>query len=326
MSPRVAPARLLFPQPGVAGRGQHLVQGRGVFAGVVDRPGRGGERELLRRHQVPAAHLGRVHADLRGEVVHRPLDRRGGLRAARAAVGGHRRGVGHHRPVVRPDVRDVVDAAGHQHGELGQRGAEAGVTAAVLDDVELIGEDAPVPASRRSCRSARWARPCTMPEQVFAAGLRPADRAAGVLGGRRDADHVPVHPDLGTEPAADIGRDDPDRRRVKAQPAGDRVPRDLRVLGAAPDGEPVHRPRTPPRRAPPAAPGQPAGSRSSARSPRRSRRSWRRRSSPPFPFRTTLLSDAGNSSTSPLSAAPAPGTAVSGSYSTLTSSAASSPW
>ena len=41
-----------------------------------------------------AAHFGRVHADLGGEHVHHPLDRRGRLRATGAAVGDDRRRVG----------------------------------------------------------------------------------------------------------------------------------------------------------------------------------------------------------------------------------------
>ena len=85
------------PAARVAGRGQHPVERPLVVAEVVGGAGGGGEREPVLPDQVLAAHLGRVHADLGGEHVHHPLDRRRRLGAAGAPVGDGRRGVGGHR-------------------------------------------------------------------------------------------------------------------------------------------------------------------------------------------------------------------------------------
>src|SRR5499427_384910 len=85
-----APFGLLLAQIVVAGRRQRLVQRRRVVAAVVHGPERGRVRLGELRQQVLAADIGRVHADLGGEQVDGPLDRRGGLGPARAAVGADR--------------------------------------------------------------------------------------------------------------------------------------------------------------------------------------------------------------------------------------------
>jgi hypothetical protein len=66
--------------------------------------------EVVGAMRLRAADLGGVHADLGGEEVHGPLDGRGGLGPAGAAVGDGGRGVGDHRPGVELDVGDVVHA------------------------------------------------------------------------------------------------------------------------------------------------------------------------------------------------------------------------
>ncbi len=93
-------ARLGFGLPGrhvlVADGRQRLVHRRLVIARVdedllaVDggpEPGRVVIGELVGRDEVPAPDLGRVHPDLGGEQVHRPLDDVGRLRPAGAAIG-----------------------------------------------------------------------------------------------------------------------------------------------------------------------------------------------------------------------------------------------
>jgi hypothetical protein len=75
-------------------------------------------------------------------------------------------------------------------------------------------------------------------DQVLAPGFRPPHRPADPGGGPGDGDRVPVGADLGSEPAADVRRDHPDRGAVEAQPPGQRRAGDLRVLRARPHREP----------------------------------------------------------------------------------------
>ena len=58
-----------------------------------------------------------------------------------------------------------------------------------------------------------------------------------VLGGPDNQDRVPVEADLGAEPAADVGGDDPDGTGVEPEHTGQDEPGDLRVLGAHPGGQ-----------------------------------------------------------------------------------------
>ena len=91
-SPARAAASLLGPQLVVAGGGERPLERLGVVADVVDGADAGrvaiGEPSA---DQVAPPHLGRVHADLGGEEVDRPLDRGRGLGPPGAAVGRRRR-------------------------------------------------------------------------------------------------------------------------------------------------------------------------------------------------------------------------------------------
>ena len=91
-------ASLLFgPQARIVGGRECAVEGHLVVPGVVDGPGAVGVGEGVGAGKVCPAYLGRVHADLGGEQVDGPFDRRGGLGPARTAVGADRGGVGSHR-------------------------------------------------------------------------------------------------------------------------------------------------------------------------------------------------------------------------------------
>ena len=83
----------------------------------------------------------------------------------------------------------------------------------------------------------RWARPCIMPTRF---SLRVSTQRTG-RSSRRAAQAitsgVPVDADLGAEPAAHVGGDDPHRARLQPHRPGHRVPGQLRVLGAGPDGQ-----------------------------------------------------------------------------------------
>src|SRR5690606_33595322 len=105
----LAPGGLLGAQLLVPGRLEDAVERAPVVAGVVLGAGGGGERELVGRHEVRAADLGGVHADLGGEEVDRPLDGGRGLGPTRTAVGGGGGGVGDDRPRAELGVVEVVD-------------------------------------------------------------------------------------------------------------------------------------------------------------------------------------------------------------------------
>ena len=75
------------------------------------------------------------------EHVDRALDQRRRLRAAGAAVGADRRRVGDDRVEVEVDLRDVVDAAGHQPGEHRHQRRVGGIGAAVGDHAHLQAGD-----------------------------------------------------------------------------------------------------------------------------------------------------------------------------------------
>ena len=123
---RQADAEVLAARAGLGLPGRHirvadgregLVQRRLVVARVdvdllaVDGRAQAGRvvvRELVRRDEVPAAELGRVHPDLGREQVHRPLDDVGRLRPAGAAIGVDERRVRVDAGHLAVDVRDLV--------------------------------------------------------------------------------------------------------------------------------------------------------------------------------------------------------------------------
>ena len=205
------------PQVLVTRRGQRLVQRGHVVAAVVHGAERGGVRLGEGGQQVLAAHLGRVHADLGGEQVHGPLHRRGGLRAARAAVGADRRGVGHHRRRHRLGAREGVGPGRHQDGQEGQERAEPRVGPGVLQDLDPVGAHRPVPAAADG--DLLDLRPAVgHADQVLVAGLGPARGPAQLPGDPADHPVLRVGAELGPERAAHVRGDDPQRwpRRCRA--------------------------------------------------------------------------------------------------------------
>ncbi len=231
-----APALLLLAELGVARRGQHLVQRLGVPAAVVHGPGLGLERELAGCDEVTPPHLRRVHADLGGEQVDRPLDGRRSFGPSGAAVGTDRGGVADHRPEPGLDLGDVVDAGCHQAGQSGQETAHAREGAAVLDDVDPVGQDAAVPVTA-DLDVLQLSAALGHADQVLAARLGPAQRPAGFPGRPGDDKRVAVDADLGAEAATYVGHHHADLVRGHAQRAAQDHPAQLRVLGAVPDGQ-----------------------------------------------------------------------------------------
>ena len=121
----------------VADRVHRLLHGGVIVAGIVFPAERRGVGELLALDQVLHPELGRVHAELLGQDVHRPLDAIGRLGdPERAAIGdAARRLVG--VDAVDRDMRDrEVVGAGDDVEEAGRpfRWVGAGVEGAVVGD------------------------------------------------------------------------------------------------------------------------------------------------------------------------------------------------
>ena len=144
---------LLGAELAVADRVHRLLQGGVIVAGIVFPAERRGVGELLALDEVLHPELGRVHAELLGQDVHRPLDAIGGLGdAERAAIGdAARRLVG----------VDAVDRAMRDREIVG-----AG------DDVEEARPAISMGRRRRRRRRGRRARgraaPVTLPSLVAA--------------------------------------------------------------------------------------------------------------------------------------------------------------
>ena len=135
-----APARLLGAQLVEPGRVERQVERALVVAGVVRRVGRGRVRERVARDQVTPPHLDRVEADLGREQVDRPLDRLARLGPPGSAERGDGGRVRDHRVERAFDAWDRVHAARHQQRQVRQERAEHGIRAAVLEQVEPVGE------------------------------------------------------------------------------------------------------------------------------------------------------------------------------------------
>ena len=237
VSPAGPPPRLLRQQPGVVGGVQRLLKRGHVVARVVHRAERGLVRLGELRQQVLAAHLRRVDPGRVGEQVHRPVDRGGGLGAAGPPVGADRRGVGRHRAGPRLGPRDVVRAGRHQDRQHRQERARLRVGAAVLDDLDPVGEDGAVPPAADGDPLFLGAA-VGHRQHVLHARLRPARRAAQLPRDPADDPLLGVDAELGAERAADVRGDDPHLVGLEAEHRHQRALGALRALVRDPGGQP----------------------------------------------------------------------------------------
>ena len=129
-----------------------------VGAAVVEHADGVAVRHLLRRHEILAAQLDAVDAELDRGLVHQPLDRERHLGPARAAIGVGRHGVGEHRARAQRRRRNVV-GAGDQARALRQRRQRNAERADVAD---VVGAHAPGtcrPCANASSTLVRRSRP-----------------------------------------------------------------------------------------------------------------------------------------------------------------------
>jgi hypothetical protein len=229
---------LLLAQLVVAGRLQCFLQRRREVAAVVEGAEAVAVRLGERREQVAPAHLCRVHPDLGREQVHRPFDRGGRLRSARAAVRADRRRVGHHRAGDRLDLGEVVRARRHQPGQRRQERAQPGVGAGVLQHLEPVRED-PAVVTAADRHGLHLGPAVGHPEQVLVPGLAPARRPADGPGDPGDERVLGVGAELRPERAADVRGDHPHPVPLEAEHLRQPGPGALGALVGDPGGEPA---------------------------------------------------------------------------------------
>ena len=200
-----ASGALLGAQVVVADQLERGVERLRIVAGVVDRAGRGGERELVRRGKVPSADLGRVHAELGGNEIDGALADGSGLGSTRTPVRTGRRRVREHgdraEVMALPSVHAGGHEARHQRDERAAHriGADVGPSpdAKAAERAVAAGADRDV---------VHLGAPVCHAEQVLGARLDPAHRPAQTSGERDDQDLLDVGAALGAEAAADPGR------------------------------------------------------------------------------------------------------------------------
>ena len=186
---------------------EHLLE----FSGIVNLPHRAGVGHLLRRDQIAAADLDRVHAELSRRGVEQALDQIDRLGTAGAAIGGGRGGVGQHRVELQVDRPDVVDAGGDPGADqhLNDDAGRSGVGAHVGERAHAIGEHLAVRVEREFGAALDIAALGRGEEFLDAFG-GPSHRALQGARGEGDDDVLGIKPRLHAEPAADVVDDDAD--------------------------------------------------------------------------------------------------------------------
>ena len=220
--PRYLPARLGVRlgllDAAVARDRERLVHRRLVIPGIdVDlcaaggrpEPGRVLVRELVRLDEVPSPKLGAVHADLRREQVHRPLDDVRRLWPAGAAVGVHEHGVRVDAGDLGVDVGDPV-AAVQDPGVERRRDARADRRQAAAEVGQRLDPE-PRDLTLAGARDLEMGDVVAAMDRalvVLAPAFDPLDRPATErLAGEQDECVIGVAEDLRAEGATDIGAD-----------------------------------------------------------------------------------------------------------------------
>ena len=195
------------------GRRQRAALALGIIAAVVGHRqavagrDRRDVRHLLRRDEIAPAHLVAAEAKLVGDAIEHALHHEGALRAAGAARRGRRHQIGEAERDLEPIRRQDVGADEIGGRILRQRKAGRRGGAVVVAQMAADREQPAVAVDRRLHLPILLALVIGGGE-AFAAILDPFDRTAQQQRGRRDRQLFGIEWILGTEAAADIGRDD----------------------------------------------------------------------------------------------------------------------
>jgi hypothetical protein len=190
-----------------------------------------------RRDEVAQPHLGGIHPELAGEVVHDPLVRVGGLGAARAAVGVGGREVGEHALALEGVGAEVVEPAVGERPEDGDAGGEQlQVGTHVREQLDPHPED--LALARGGDRDLLdLAAPVGGGDVVLRPRLGPLHRLAETPRQRERERLLGVDVELGAEAAADVRGDDADLAVGDAADQGEQVAHEVGHLRGRVDGE-----------------------------------------------------------------------------------------
>ena len=209
---------------------EQLVERALVVAGVVDHPVHQLGREAVGGDEVLPPQLERVHAELRGELVHHRLDDVDALRPARAADRVGRELVREHAHDVALDVRDLVAAGDHAARERrDDRALDEVVAAAVLDDLRVDRGQRPV-ALGAQLGVGDVVAPVVRRGHVLGARGDPLDRPVQLARRVAGEDLLAVDLQLGPEAAAHLRRDHADAVLADAELDRQHDARDVRDL------------------------------------------------------------------------------------------------
>ena len=203
-------SRLAGPKAGVVGVRQRFVQAGFVISNVVSECHRRFVGKVARLNEVAAADVGGIHVQFPRRRFHQAFDNVGGLGAASASVGVHRRGVGEEREHFHVDGRGLVLAGQERavqiRGHAGSEGGEVGTH--VGAGLHAQAEELAVFRQRQFGVGDVIASVGICQEGFRTLGT-PLDRPAQLAGGPNDGGFLRVDENLGAETAADIRRDDP---------------------------------------------------------------------------------------------------------------------
>ena len=208
-----------------------------VIAAVDDSAGRRPERKGTGRHEVPAPDINPVGADPAGERVDQALGDERGEAEPDAAIGAGGALVGRDGAGGVVDERDGIGSGQpDQRGVRFQRGTQriGAVGAGVAPDLRLQPQNPAFPVGGERGLDHRVPGVVAALEMLEPI-LGPLDRAAQPPRGEGGDCLLGVERHLHSEPAADIGRPDPDPGLGETQEPGDSVPQDMRHLCGRPD-------------------------------------------------------------------------------------------
>ena len=231
--PAGPPRLLLGPEAGVARDVERLPERPVVLARVVGLAGGSLVGEGVGGDEVLPTDLFRREPELGGHEVDQPLEVIAGLRAAGAAVGGHRGRVGEDTRHAEVHVAHAVDPDSHHQGEIGDEGEDR-IGADVGGHVHADGGDGPVLEDGR-LQIGHLGTAVSGRHHVLDPGLRPSHGDPVDEGDHGEDGVLRVQAELHPEAAADLGGHDADL--VLGEAEGDRevAPEDVGRLGRRPD-------------------------------------------------------------------------------------------
>jgi len=232
-----AACHLLGAQLVVAEHRLGVRRGGLVVAGVVLEPRNGGEGELLGLDPVHLTDHERVDLQLRGQLVHHPLDAVRRLGPTGTAVGVGPGLVGQHRLTGELVGGELVDRVEHERTEHRHASAhQRDVRAHVGQELDLEPGDPAVLLGRQG-ELLPLVATVVGGHQRLRAGLGVLDRLPEAPGQQEGDELLRGGLELAAEAAADVGGDHPDLGLRDAGHRGQQELQDVRDLGGRPHGD-----------------------------------------------------------------------------------------